>query len=310
MSKPNIQAFGGCLCTTGIALLAIRQCEDFSLFRIWTQYFRIGSNLSSHGRLCSALSLWRRAPWMVTSQYLLCPGSGVWFGFYNFDTSHSRYRRTDLWNWKKSSDMYHWASVLMSSSHKDKSSRSICRSCFGPIPWRGSRVWFSLGFSIALVIDSWSCSVYFMTCGWKINVSVDSDDSVVTVFTTFERNSEPYPGDGWSIYFVISLAFFLSVQFCLLLFLSLFCRFFVISVLACHFVCHVSNNFWYFPYFWNNCTNKWPKKDKQIHQMTRMTKSWRFCRLQKWHFSRSIVFFCHLSVIVRILSIWLKNVPK
>ena len=207
VSKPNIQAFGGCLCTTGIALLAIRQCEDFSLFRIWTQYFRVGSNLSSHGRLCSALSLWRRAPWMVTSQYLLCSGSGVWFGFYNFDKSHSRHRRTDLWNWKKSSDMYHWTSVLMSSSHKDKSSRSICRSCFGPIPWRGSRVWFSLGFSIALVIDSWSCSVYFMTCGLKINVSVDS---VVTVFTTFERNPEPYPGDGWNIYFVFSLSILLD----------------------------------------------------------------------------------------------------
>ena len=53
---------------------------------------------------------------------------------------------------------------------------------------------------------------------------------------------------------------FLSVQFCLLLFLSLFCRFFVISVLACNFVCHVPNNFWYFPYFWDNCTKQMTKK--------------------------------------------------
>ena len=143
---------------------------------------------------------------------------------------------------------------------------------------------------------------------------------------------------------------FLSVQFCLLLFLSLFCRFFVISVLACNFVCHVPNNFWYFPYFWDNCTNKWPKKrqtnppnDKnykkvtilqvakmtffskhciflsffchcsntfnmiekcakiikmtKIHYMTKILKTWQFCRLQKLHVSRSIVFSCHFSVI-------------
>ena len=92
---------------------------------------------------------------------------------------------------------------------------------------------------------------------------------------------------------------FLSVQFCLLLFLSLFCRFFVISVLACNFVCHVPNNFWYFPYFWDNCTNKWPKKRQTNPPNDKNDKKVTILQVAKMtFFSKHCIFlsfFCHCS---------------
>jgi small-conductance mechanosensitive channel len=54
---------------------------------------------------------------------------------------------------------------------------------------------------------------------------------------SLRRNSEPYPGDGSKIYFVIFLSFFGVIFFC---HFSFACHFFVISVL----VCHVLSFFW------------------------------------------------------------------
>ena len=76
-----------------------------------------------------------------------------------------------------------------------------------------------------------------------------SPSALRSTFHCFRRNSQPYPGDDSNIYFVIFLrcfvisflfviclvicfVIFLSFQFCL----SCFCRFFVISVLACFFL--------------------------------------------------------------------------
>ena len=126
------------------------------------------------------------------------------------------------------------------------------------------------------------------------------------------------------IFFVISvllsfcLSFFVIVFVISILYVILFVIFFVISILSVIlFVIFLSFEFWtvvlfviflsFFCHFSINdrylCifSRKWHHNDQKKTNFPPNDKkwqtTWQFCRLQKLHFSRSIVIFCHFSVI-------------
>ena len=163
----------------------------------------------------------------------------------------------------------------------------------------------------------------------------DGRDKLREESSWVRRNSQPYPGDGSNIYFVIFfvnfLSFFLSFQFCLSFCLSFFCRFFCHFSFVCHLFCHffvvflsfqfrlsffchffvvffVISQFClsFFCHFSKNfsivftiCEKIAPKRQNNDKFSTKCKNDCTFAGGKNCIFLEALSFFCHFSVIFR-----------
>jgi hypothetical protein len=126
---------------------------------------------------------------------------------------------------------------------------------------------------------------------------------------SLRRNSEPYPGDGSNIYFVIFLSFFGVIFFVISVLPVIFLSFQFWSVMFCHFF---GSCFCHFVQF----SQKYGKYDRKMTKNDHASRKMQFLQPAKlsffWSFFGHVFViwwrFCNLSVIC--LSFWcnfLKN---